>query len=189
MSATRTPDLPEDFGNPWMSNLEEIQLPPRIPFTPETIGWYLLAGGLVLLLIWLVWRIRKRWRANAYRRAALRELEEIDSPRAVPELLKRVALVAYPRAEVAQLTGEAWLGFLDGSLGTSDFTRGAGRLLPDLAYDPSAADRWSDRQRRDLLALCRRWVRKHRSAAPPAPVPTGVGTGRFRQGTMGAEQG
>ena len=162
MSATRTPDLPEDFGNPWMSNLEEIQIPQRISFTPETIGWYLLAGGLVLILLWLAWRGWRRWRANAYRRRALEELTVIESPARLSELLKRVALAAYPRTNVAGLYGEAWLGFLDRTLGTTDFTHGAGRPLADLAYDPAAAGRLSEQERNALSGLARRWIVRHR---------------------------
>jgi hypothetical protein len=162
MSGSNIPDLPEAFGNPWMSNLQEITPPDPVPFTPQTIGWHLLASGLALILLWLVWRLWKRWQANAYRRAALAELEEIETPWKVPELLKRVALVAYPRAEVAELSGEAWLGFLDGTLGTTDFTQGAGRPLPELAYDPAVAGRMSEGEKKDLSSLARRWIREHR---------------------------
>jgi hypothetical protein len=157
------PDLPEDFGNPWMSNLEEIELAEPVPFTPETIGWYLLAGIVVAVLAGLAWRTWRRWRKNAYRRTALRKLDEIEI-QDLPELLKRVALATFPRAEVADLSGDRWLRFLDSSLDTTEFTDGVGRWLPRLAYDPSAESRLSSRDRQDLLALSRRWVRRHRHA-------------------------
>jgi len=162
MAASNKPDLPEDFGNPWMSNLEEIELPERVSFTPETIGWYLLAGVLVLLLLWLGWRFWKRWQADAYRREALRELGEIETaPERLPELLKRVALVAYPRTEVAELSGDAWLGFLDGTLGTTEFTQGVGRLLPEVAYGTDPVGAMDSGKRKDLFELARRWIRRH----------------------------
>ena len=75
--AKQKPDLPEDFGNPWMSNLEEIELAEPVPFTPETIGWYLLVGIVVVILAGLAWQAWKRWRLNAYRRTALRKLDGI----------------------------------------------------------------------------------------------------------------
>ena len=163
MADGNKPELPDDFGNPWMANLEEIELPESVPFVPETVGWTLLAGVLVLVLLWLAWRLLKRWRADAYRREALRELGQIEStsPEGLPELLKRVALAAYPRTQVAELSGEAWLGFLDGTLGTTDFTRGVGRVLPDLAYDPAAAGRMTSQETRDLFSLASQWIRKH----------------------------
>lgn len=162
MSDSSTPELPEEFGNPWMANLEEITPPEPIAFTPQTIGWYLLVGALGIALGWVAWRLWKRWRANAYRRFALAELAEIESPREVPELLKRVAMVAYSRAEVAELSNQAWLGFLDGTLGTKEFTRGVGHLLPELAYDPGSLSRISAGDKQKLLSLARRWIRKHR---------------------------
>lgn len=165
-------EVPEDFGNPWMSNLEEIGLPDPMPFTPQTAGWYLLAGLVVLMVVWFAWRLFKRWKADAYRREALRELSEIEglvggdstrpaALRSLPELLKRVALAAYPRSRVAELSGAAWLGFLDGTVGSTEFTRGAGRRLPDLAYDPRAAATISQAESKDLISLVGAWIRHH----------------------------
>ena len=159
---TEKPNLPEDFGNPWMSNLEEIELPEPVPFTFETPGWYLVAGFALVVGLWLAWRLWKRWQADAYRRVALEELAKLDFPAGLPELLKRVALVAYPRAEVADLYGDAWLGFLDGTLRTTDFSQGAGRRLPDLAYSPGSGNGMSAAESKELFDLARRWVRRHR---------------------------
>jgi hypothetical protein len=179
MTDSNKPDLPAEFGNPWMSNLEEIELPERVLFTPETIGWYLLAGALALGLLWVGWRFWRRWRANAYRREALAELKEIETaPERLPALLKRVALVAYPRAQVAELSGDAWLGFLDGTLGTTDFSSGSGHWLPELAYDPGAADRISQKERKDLFVLARRWIQKHHPAERLARRPVTPGAGK-----------
>ena len=164
MAASNKPELPDEFGNPWMANLEEIELPEPVPFTPETVGWTLLAGVLLLVLLWLVWRLLKRWQADAYRREAAKELQEIENsgPEGLPELLKRVALAAYPRTQVAELSRDAWLGFLDGTLGTTDFTQGVGRVLPDLAYDSAAAGRMTSQETRELFGLSKRWIRSHR---------------------------
>lgn len=176
MSSTTKPALPDEFGNPWMSNLEEITLPEPIAWTPQTIGWLLLAVALLLFVGWLAWRLVRRWRANAYRREALDRIGEIDGSlqdvaarsralRELPELIKRVALAAYPRTDVARLSGEAWLGFLDGAIGTTQFTRGPGRALPGLAYDPAAAASMTEPEAKALLKLVRSWTRKHRSSA------------------------
>jgi hypothetical protein len=186
-------EVPEDFGNEWMSNLEEIGVPEPVPFTPQTAGWYLLAGLLAIGAMCLAWRFFKKWRLNAYRREALHELAEIEgllagvgsqgkALQSLPELVKRVALVAYPRTRVAELSGEAWLGFLDGAVGSTDFTRGPGRLLPELAYDPRAAETISQAESRDLISLVGAWIRHHRTIHEakghlkrPAPLPAGVG--------------
>ena len=52
----------------------------------------------------------------------------------LPRLVKQTALAFRPRTEVAALSGEPWLQFLDASYGEKGFTEGPGRLLPKLAY-------------------------------------------------------
>jgi hypothetical protein len=177
MAGSSIPDLPEDFGNPWMSNLEEIELPEPVPFTFETLGWYLAAGLALVAGLWLAWRLWKRWQANAYRRVALEELTQLDSPVGFSELLKRTALVAYPRTQVADLCGDEWLGFLDRSLGTTRFSRGVGRSLVELTYNP-AATRLSETETRELSGLVGRWIAGHRVATKSRSA--GAQTGRFR---------
>ena len=170
---------PDDFGNPWMANLTEIGSPEPIPWWPPAPGWYVLAGVLASGLLWIVWRLVRRWRANAYRREALARLDVVEK-RALaaeshrtaltelPVLLKQTALAAYPRAPVASLTGVEWLGFLDGTLGDTGFTRGPGRSLISLAYAPSAPLDFGDEETVALLALSRRWIQRHRRVLPAA---------------------
>ena len=60
-----------------IDQLSEAPVPPAIPWTPQTWGWSLLAVVIVALLA--LWGIRRylRWRADAYRRAALAELDHL----------------------------------------------------------------------------------------------------------------
>ena len=162
----------EDFGNTFLDKLQEISLPQPVAWTPQTVGWYVLAALAALGLLWLVRAMVRRWAANRYRRAALAELAGIQSQLGgeagpanalaeIPALLKRTALAVFPRADVAGLSGEAWLGFLDASAGSTDFSSGPGRLLADLPYSPAAASPPADDVRK-LIAVSRRWIRKHR---------------------------
>ena len=72
-------------------------------------------------------------------------------------LLKRVALTAYPRSDVASLTGEAWVAFLDQTLSSNDFSMGSGQALiashyePEVRCDPGA-----------LHQLGVSWIKHHR---------------------------
>jgi hypothetical protein len=50
------------------------------------------------------------------------------------ELLRRAMLAYAPRKEVAGLTGQAWLAWLDRGLDDRFFTEGAGRALKELPY-------------------------------------------------------
>lgn len=146
-----------------LSNLRDILVPPPIPWWPPAPGWWILAAALLGALAILVAAMLRNYRRNAYRRAALGELAALapaDDPariRAVSAVLKRAALVAYPRADVASLTGSAWLAFLDRTAGTDSFTRGPAAALESTAYGAPAGDAAA------ILAAARRWVKRHRA--------------------------
>ncbi|GGF58720.1 hypothetical protein GCM10007301_18030 [Azorhizobium oxalatiphilum] len=150
-----------------LSRLADIALPPPVPFWPPAPGWCVLAGAAVIAFLILVWACVRHRRRTAYRRAALAELSAIgpasDAERmaAISAILKRAALVAYPRAEVAGLTGQGWLAFLDRTSGRSDFTEGAGRALRNAPFGAPAGDGAA------VLAAAVFWVRTHRAEAPP----------------------
>jgi len=57
----------------------------------------------------------------------------------IPVILKRAALAAWPREQVASLNGAAWLAFLDRTGRTTAFTIGPGRHLETLAFGGSTA--------------------------------------------------
>jgi hypothetical protein len=141
-----------------IDRLAEPAAPAPIPLTPETAGWTVLALLLALALAWLAWRGWRHWRANAYRRAALAALDAAgDDPAAIAQILRRTALAAWPRREVAHLTGTAWLAFLDATAGDGAFTGGPGRALLEAPYRPDAAVPVPG-----LRELAARWIRRHR---------------------------
>ncbi len=137
--------------------LEPVPEPVPVPLWPQTAGWFWLAllvvGLLVLAAHWLL----RRHRANAYRRAALRELEAANgNATAIARILRRTAIAAYGRQRVAALSGDAWLGFLDTAVGGSDFCSGPGRAL---AIAPYQKDANTD----GLTDLAAAWIRGHRT--------------------------
>ena len=149
---------------------DELLLELRDIVPPPEPPWYLLAPaawlGLALLLAALAWVWYRRRRRRAWRRVAAAGLEldairrryatRDDAPalaRDLADWLKRVALQAYPRAEVAALSGDRWLEFLDRGIGDASFSRGAGRIFGAPQYRPEVkfdAD--------EALALCRHWL-------------------------------
>ena len=131
---------------------------------PETIGWQFVLAVLVLVICYALYRCVRRWRANGYRRQALRELHDMKAKeqlQQLPALLKRVAMHGYGREKVASLSGQSWLQFLDGTLGGEQFRCGPGSCLPGLAY---ADLQLTSAQRQQLVALSARWIRGHRGA-------------------------
>jgi hypothetical protein len=77
-------------------------------------------------------------------------------------LLKRVALVAYAREQIAALSGNAWLTFLDRTGGTAQFTQGAGVVLAEVSSRPSLGSALDTAQVATLVATARDWIRQHR---------------------------
>ena len=156
--------LPSEFAGltlpELLDRLAPIPEPPPISRLPQTQGCLLLLGIIALLGLWLGLRWLRRWRANAYRRAALSELRLIGaSPVGLAQLLRRTALVAYPREQVAGLAGEDWLTFLDEALGRTAFRSDLGRSLLASVYSgaPLASPA-------EVVSLVRGWLRDHRSS-------------------------
>ena len=164
---------------PALEGLHDIVAPEAVSWAPQTAGWFTLAAGVAALAIWGLWVAYRRHRSNRYRRAALAALAEIEQRvsasdpepaergRALadlPALLKRTALGAGARRDIASLTGDAWLAYLDAAYGGTGFSDGPGRLLPTLAYASPA--RWSNLPRADvtaLIELTRVWIWRHRA--------------------------
>ena len=132
--------------------MDPQEIPLRALHLPEAVGWWPLAAGWWVLIVLLVaaagflLRAWSRRRAHAAaRRKALKQLEKSRSAYAyhgnpvtlgaeVSELLRRTMLAYAPRAEVAGLTGDAWLAWLDRDLDEPRFHKGAGRSLLELPY-------------------------------------------------------
>jgi hypothetical protein len=128
-----------------------------VPWWPPAPGWYVLLALGLFLAGWLLVRAWLRWRANAYRRAALGALRTADSPAAISEVLRRTALAIAPRSTVAQQTGAAWPAWLaeryPGPLPDAvqeQLTRG----VYDHSHAPANVD--------DLRAYAARWIEHHR---------------------------
>ena len=140
-----------------LSNLRDLALPPEVSLWPPAPGWWIVAAaGLAAVMIVSV-AAMARYRVNAYRREALRELDLVE-PGCISTVLKRAALAAWPREQVAALTGAAWLAFLDRTAQTTVFTDGAGRHIETLAFGGTIDRASTD----DARAAARVWVRRHR---------------------------
>ena len=103
-----------------LANIRDLALPAQISFWPPAAGVWIVAGAALAVLAVVLWRGAERYRAAAYKRAAIEELRAIgiDDPdlvERVSAILKRVAMVGYGRARVASLTGKAWADFVAGA--------------------------------------------------------------------------
>ena len=155
-------------GTDPLADLRPLHAPPPIAWWPPAPGWWLLlAAVLVLALVGVWW-----WRRNALQRAALRELKGMSALQeqpvklaaAVNRLLKRYALICWPAHEVAALSGQAWLDFLDSKGGRDDFSSGSGQILLNLPYASSTDSAGSpiEAHAEALIPLARRWIKRNR---------------------------
>jgi len=158
--------------------MDPEQIPLRGLHLPEAISWWPLAPGwwaviaLALLGLGYLLHLWVRARARgAARRYALRQLDDIvleyDQHRNLvafganlSELLRRTMLAYAPRANVAGLTGDEWLHWLDRDLAKPVFANGPGRQLLELPYrNPKSDLAFVDKEK--LVAAVR-----HRVATP-----------------------
>ena len=102
-----------------LSQLAPLREPAAIGWWPLAPGWWIVLAFSVALLTGLVLWLRKQRLKTAYRRIALKALDELRSREAGQDelnwLLKAAALRAYPHEQVARLHGTAWQQFLASS--------------------------------------------------------------------------
>jgi len=164
--------------------LRDIHLPDSISWWPLAVGWWLVLG-IALLIILSVFILFKIWSRKKLRRQASKVLDQIEQSlnetgnftQCLSELstfLRRVVISQemLPHS-AAGLTGEDWLSFLDkrfnletavqdGEVITAvsrlkgiSFSQGVGRILLHGPYQPTV-----EREKvTQLIELCRKWVK------------------------------
>jgi len=171
--AAQGPVPPDGSGQ--LAPLKELPLPDAVSYAPQTVGWVVLAVLLAAVLAvagWLVWRRRRR---QLYRRVALAELAGIEASlaalradaaqrasalAAIARLLKRTSLAVAPRDQVAALSGDAWLAFLQRTRGRFDAKSGA--LLALASYAPAQqVAAISAEDTAALIGHARDWIEHH----------------------------
>ena len=129
--------------------LRDLHLPDPIGWWPLAPGWWLVIALAVAGLGWLLLRAWRKRQFHAPRRYAIREFAAIEAEylagcdavtlgTQISELLRRSMLAYAPRDEVAGLTGEDWLVWLDRDLPVPYFHTEGGKSLLQLPYrDPN----------------------------------------------------
>ena len=142
---------------PDLNELHDFYQPPPPSWVPQTIGWYVLFGLLCALALYFIAREVRRWLQHRYRRDALRELQSVPVNQ-LSEVLKRTAMVTWPRSQVASLTGQKWIEFLAAYSKAREFNSGPGNRIEDIALGECRVTS-QDEQR--LRKLASDWVRTH----------------------------
>lgn len=132
-----------------LTGLRDIIVPDSPSLWPPAPGLWVALGMVILLVCFVAWRIHARVQQNAYRKAGLLLVDEAKSTHDISVALKRVALAAFPREEVASLYGDAWSTFLHATCPREDFQ------ALQRTDEASAADE-------NLIKLASTWIRHHR---------------------------
>ena len=156
---------------PTTLELRDIHLPDPISWWPLAPGWWFVLAAIVLIIAG-VFLFRYYLKKQALRKTVAAELESICAQhkkdnnalvlvQSLSILLRRACISFYPRSEVASLTGDAWLKFLDDSMSDSNcqntFHSEHGRLLATAPY--LAENSKLDIDAEKLIQLCENWLR------------------------------
>jgi hypothetical protein len=131
-----------------LSELRALHLPPPVSFWPPAIGWMVLFILIGLIFLSTVYFLKYHFKMWRIKREALRRLKMLYiawqkkpiNPEVMCQLsilLRRVALVVYPREKVAGLTGSAWVHFLNQCVNQPLFSNELSDLLLSVPYQSS----------------------------------------------------
>ena len=155
--------VPANPADP-LAALRDIHVPEAPGFWPPAPGWIVLCGFVAVLGLAAAVMAARRWRAGRFRRQALASLQSLharhvagapDTEIAIElsALIRRVALARRPREEVAGLTGDRWLAWLEATL------PGIGASARTALLEAPYARRCRFDVARALTA-CEHWVRR-----------------------------
>ena len=148
--------MPDDQYS--LSNLRDIVVPEPPPVWPLATGAWLAFGVAFVLIVLAGWRIYSGRKRNAYRNAGLALLSKSNTAQDISIVLKRVALAAFPREQVASLYGDEWAAFLNMTCPQRSFEE----LVGTEGSAPSSAK---------LVTAASTWIRCHRvSESDRAPT-------------------
>ena len=141
-----------------LSGLHDIELPPDVSIWPLQAGWWILMAAMMAVTLWLIYKGIARWKADAYRREALRELEHTQRLSEINALLRRCALMVESRTKIAELSGADWSDWL-----ASVSDRTPPKVIQELLATGSYQSHESRHDIEDLKYYATNWIRYHRS--------------------------
>lgn len=160
-----------------LQKLADVVLPPEVSLFPATWGWAVLVGAAAVALVLVAVRLRRGRASDRYRREALAELDAIeasieneatrwDAILSIPQLLKRVALAAWPRSDVASLSGEPWRCFLQVQNGAEPLPSEFAAIVYGMEYRGERAIGSIDETEALVVAdAARAWIARHHGPA------------------------
>ena len=147
---------PPAFGNYLIKEDVHLVLPPSIDWALTGPGFLILYALLFFLAVFWGHRVIKRWRKNAYRRAAIHAFKRTgNQTEDALHLLRETAVQGFPGQGVPGLWGTSWWDFLN-------------RQTPSPLFTTEMASRISDRYRKGvgedpvINAAVLKWIQSHK---------------------------
>jgi hypothetical protein len=149
--------------------IKDIHLPEAISWWPLAMGWWLLiAFCITAIIIFIIWfkhqNNHAKKKAFSLRKQVMSELVAIQATHddrvfleQLSALLKRVAITQYGQ-NIAGLSGQQWLQFLDQQWDLHIFSEGIGQVMLDLPYQKDP-----DIDRHMLLRISKNWLENQMS--------------------------
>ncbi|EAP96002.1 DUF4381 domain-containing protein [Vibrio splendidus] len=155
-----------------LRELHDVAIPDSVSWAPQTIGWKILGVILLLVAIYLAYRLTQKWWNNRYRKEALQELMILDardknSTERTFKVLKVV--LRYLDSSNAKLFGKAYVNrlntYLPVSANTSEnsnafFADEVSELWMQSLIDPNV--RLSFEQRLEVIQTAMMWLKIHK---------------------------
>ncbi|GAL36674.1 hypothetical protein JCM19240_2743 [Vibrio maritimus] len=103
--------------------LKPLHLPEAPEMWPLPWGYWAVIATIVITALLLIWLARYCKRKARAKKAAIKLIEANvgSSPSSAIEIVRQAALSYFPREDIAKLSGEQWLAFLDSQLDNPRF--------------------------------------------------------------------
>lgn len=173
----------EQTLSPQTLDLRDIHLPEPISWWPIAPGWWLLMVSLFLIIA-VIFILRKIYLGKQLKRDITSELENIKQQfqktqnksqlaKSLSILLRRASISYYPKTNIAGLTGEHWLAYLDNTnvklSEKNSFKNNAGKVLLSAPYLPDNTKLDFDAQ--SLIDTCESWLLAPHKKMTQVPLP------------------
>ena len=147
--------------------LRDIHLPEPISWWPPAPGWWMIIAALLFIAL-AVFLLRRYQKKQALKKQVLAEFESIRAQfnqeknstvlvQSLSILLRRACISFYPRSEVASLTGDAWLQFLDDTGSDKAFHSKQSQIITTAPYLSEKTTLDFDTEK--LISLCHGWIK------------------------------
>lgn len=156
-----------DVTSQLLAQLRDIHSPTTLSQWPLAPGWFAVAVLALGLALWVGYQYRLYRKKVQRRESILQHLKHLKYNlieeqypliyQDLSTLLRRIALMTHERVEVAHLTGDDWLNFLDAQCQTQLFSQDIGRLLLSAPYFPSNEPVANPEP---LLKVTEEWIRR-----------------------------